>query len=109
VYIPIEGGVFTGFHGRAGNYISAFGMFVAPEVDYKRIVEELKAEIGDLKTEIKELKEREDGLLTNLKDLEEQNELLRERIKELEKEVLFDLRVTIKRSGESLPVVITYP
>ncbi|XP_058220155.1 mannose/glucose-specific lectin-like isoform X2 [Rhododendron vialii] len=31
--IPIEGGVITGFHGRAGKYLTAIGIFVAPKVN----------------------------------------------------------------------------
>ncbi|KAI8549680.1 hypothetical protein RHMOL_Rhmol06G0043300 [Rhododendron molle] len=32
VSIPIEGGVIGGFHGRAGNYLSAIGIYVAPKI-----------------------------------------------------------------------------
>lgn len=32
VSIPIEGGVFFGFHGRAGKYLSAIGIYVAPKI-----------------------------------------------------------------------------
>ncbi|XP_058193162.1 uncharacterized protein LOC131310258 isoform X2 [Rhododendron vialii] len=33
VFIPIEGEVITGFHGRGGSYLYAIGIFVAPKVD----------------------------------------------------------------------------
>ncbi|KAI8527113.1 hypothetical protein RHMOL_Rhmol12G0050900 [Rhododendron molle] len=80
--IPMEGGVITGFHGRGGSYLDAIGIFVAPKV--KKMEEELKTKVEELKTTITELKEREDVFQTKMKEVEAQNKELKARVKVIE-------------------------
>ncbi|XP_058193160.1 uncharacterized protein LOC131310257 [Rhododendron vialii] len=82
VSIPIEGEIITGFHGRGGSVLDAIGIFVAPKV--KKMEEELKTKVEELKTTNKELKEREDVFQTKMKEVEAQNKELKERVKVIE-------------------------